>query len=155
MADLFALVADERRRLADLLDGLSAEQWATPSLCGGWTVRQVLVQLVNGAEATPVGFVGQMVRSGFDFNKSNDRLAQADRRSPEELLVSPRGQLGFGKWGRSKGLAFHATDVGWTHGAGPGVDGPAEALVMALAGRVSGFDGLEGDGVTEFRSRFD
>jgi len=32
----------ERAALADDLAGLSAEQWATPSLCQGWTVHQVL-----------------------------------------------------------------------------------------------------------------
>lgn len=33
-------------RIADLLDGLTPEQWATPSLCAGWSVRDVAGHLV-------------------------------------------------------------------------------------------------------------
>lgn len=33
------------RSLDELLGGLSAEQWATPSLCPGWTVRDVATHL--------------------------------------------------------------------------------------------------------------
>lgn len=35
-----------RRRLADLLDGLGADEWATPSACEGWSVRDVVAHLV-------------------------------------------------------------------------------------------------------------
>jgi uncharacterized protein (TIGR03083 family) len=207
--DLYALVATERRRLADVLDGLTVEQWDTPSLCRGWSVRQVLAHLVCSAEATPIKGLGQMARSGFNFNKTNDRMARADTRSTSELLaayrlnaasrvhapgfgalspltdvtvhsgdilrplgpphdvpesispivmnllVSPRGQLGFGKRGRLNGFGFNATDVTWRHGNGPTVAGPAESLIMMMAGRTVGFDGLQGDGVTQLRSRFD
>ena len=38
---LWEVVATQRRGLADLLDGLSDEQWQHPSLCRGWTVRDV------------------------------------------------------------------------------------------------------------------
>src|SRR5688500_13494859 len=31
----------ERASLADFLETLDADQWATPSLCAGWTVRDV------------------------------------------------------------------------------------------------------------------
>ena len=40
---LFAAVADERRQIASLLDGLDAGQLATPSLCAGWDVKTVAV----------------------------------------------------------------------------------------------------------------
>lgn len=44
------------------------------------------------------------------------------------------------------GLAFTATDLGWSNGSGPAIEGPAESLLMAMAGRdVSGE--LSGDGV--------
>ncbi len=33
-------------RIADLLDGLTPEQWAAPSLCAGWSVRDVAGHLV-------------------------------------------------------------------------------------------------------------
>ena len=36
--DVFRRTAANRRRAADLLAGLSPEQWLTPSLCAGWTI---------------------------------------------------------------------------------------------------------------------
>jgi uncharacterized protein (TIGR03083 family) len=42
---LWDVVATQRRSLADLLDGLSDEQWRHPSLCDGWTVRDVAAHL--------------------------------------------------------------------------------------------------------------
>jgi uncharacterized protein (TIGR03083 family) len=44
--DLFAVLAEERRATADLLAGLTEEQWAAPSLCSAWTVKDVAVHLV-------------------------------------------------------------------------------------------------------------
>jgi len=35
------VIEQQRLAIADLLDGLSAEQWESPSLCAGWRVRDV------------------------------------------------------------------------------------------------------------------
>jgi uncharacterized protein (TIGR03083 family) len=43
--DYFPAVAADRRAIADMLDGLSPQQWETPSLCDGWTVRHVAAHL--------------------------------------------------------------------------------------------------------------
>ena len=40
-----------------------------------------------------------------------------------------------------KGLKLVATDLDWTAGSGPTVEGPAEALLMAIAGRGVGGPG--------------
>ncbi|WP_433525988.1 maleylpyruvate isomerase family mycothiol-dependent enzyme [Nocardia pseudovaccinii] len=45
--ELFAAVADERRRIADLLDELDDAQLATPSLCAGWDIKTVAAHLVS------------------------------------------------------------------------------------------------------------
>ena len=39
-----------------------------------------------------------------------------------------------------------ATDMDWSHGNGPEVTGPAEALVMMMAGRLVALDELTGEG---------
>ena len=39
-------IAQERRDIADLLEGLTPEQWETPSLCSRWTVRELTAHLV-------------------------------------------------------------------------------------------------------------
>jgi uncharacterized protein (TIGR03083 family) len=41
----------------------------------------------------------------------------------------------FGAPRRIRGLELVATDIGWTSGSGPTVAGPAEPLLMAVAGR--------------------
>ena len=51
---------------------------------------------------------------------------------------------------RLDGLQLRATDLDWTFGEGEVVEGTAEALVLALAGRPVGAE-LTGDGATRLR----
>lgn len=53
----------------------------------------------------------------------------------------------------TKGLRFIASDLPWEHGTGPEVHGQAEALALAMVGRASVLDDLEGDGVDVLRAR--
>jgi uncharacterized protein (TIGR03083 family) len=59
----------------------------------------------------------------------------------------------FGAKKRTAGLTLVASDMAWSHGAGPEVRGPAEALVMAMAGRRVALTDLTGDGLATFTSR--
>ena len=69
MTDLWTLVAAERGALASDLAGLTREQWASPSLCPGWTVRDVVAHLTAAASTGPGAFFGQFARAGFNFVK--------------------------------------------------------------------------------------
>ncbi|MFD5249953.1 maleylpyruvate isomerase family mycothiol-dependent enzyme [Amycolatopsis sp. NPDC058340] len=42
---IWRVIAAQRTSLADLLDDLSDDQWRRPSLCAGWTVRDVAAHL--------------------------------------------------------------------------------------------------------------
>ena len=53
----------------------------------------------------------------------------------------------------STGLHFVASDMSWESGSGATVEGPSAALLLALAGRETGFGQLTGDGVDLFRER--
>jgi uncharacterized protein (TIGR03083 family) len=44
---VFAAVADERRQIASLIDGLDDAQLASPSLCEGWCIKTVAAHLVS------------------------------------------------------------------------------------------------------------
>jgi uncharacterized protein (TIGR03083 family) len=44
---IHAATAQERRRIADLIDDLDEAQLATPSLCAGWDVKTVAAHLVT------------------------------------------------------------------------------------------------------------
>lgn len=49
-------------------------------------------------------------------------------------------------WRLSRGVRLAPTDLDWTHGSGPEVNGPAEAVLMAIAGRGSAIRELTGPG---------
>lgn len=52
----------------------------------------------------------------------------------------------FGTKKRIAGLRLIATDMEWSHGLGPEVTGPGEALVMVMAGRRVALDDISGEG---------
>ena len=57
-------VVDERRvAVADILDGLEPEEWSTPSLCDGWTVRDVGAHLSIAATSSVREVLPWMLRS--------------------------------------------------------------------------------------------
>ena len=44
-AEVWTVIDVQRGRTADLLEQLSDEEWRQPSLCQGWTVRDVAAHL--------------------------------------------------------------------------------------------------------------
>jgi uncharacterized protein (TIGR03083 family) len=68
-SDAWPIIHAERQALAADLDSLTDEQWATPSLCAGWSVRDVLAHLIAAADQTPGGFFAGLAAAGFSFNK--------------------------------------------------------------------------------------
>ena len=83
---VFAAVADERRSIATMLDGLDARQLATPSLCTGWDVKTVAAHLVSDFADGFWGFMFSGLRHG-GMNRGIDALAHRGIRPPHR----PRG----------------------------------------------------------------
>lgn len=54
---------------------------------------------------------------------------------------------------RVAGLTLTATDTDWSRGAGPMVEGPAMALLLATCGRTLALDDLTGPGVQTLAAR--
>jgi uncharacterized protein (TIGR03083 family) len=88
VANLKQLAADERRDLADLLDDLTPEQWLQPSLCDGWTVRDVVAHLISYEELGYLGAAGTLVRGGFRLGRMNELRRRAYREHEPEQLVA-------------------------------------------------------------------
>ncbi|WP_043621710.1 maleylpyruvate isomerase family mycothiol-dependent enzyme [Nonomuraea candida] len=65
----WTLIHAERAALADDLAGLTEERWATPSLCAGLTVHEVLAHLTAGASLTPLRWLAGVIHCRFDFDK--------------------------------------------------------------------------------------
>ena len=203
--EVWSSIHAERAALAADLGDLTTDEWATPSLCSGLTVREVLAHLTASASLNTMRWLAGVIRCRFDFDKQVAmRLAQQLGRTPGETLerfrrVVPsttkpplpaiamlgetivhgediRRPLGIRRdhpigvvteaaeyyrgsdlvlpaKGRIRGLRLVAQDGPFTTGSGPLVSGTTLALVMAMTGRATYCDDLEGDGVELLRSR--
>lgn len=89
MNDIWTVVHAERDALiADLED---VDQWATPSLCAGWDVHDVLAHLVDDAKTTRMGFVVRFAAARFDFDRFNNAGVVRERRDdPRDTLAAFR-----------------------------------------------------------------
>jgi uncharacterized protein (TIGR03083 family) len=108
----------------------------------------------NGPPGPAFTMLGEIVVHSGDIRYP---LGQAGEASPEATvacLETFKGQ-GFptGAKQRVAGLRLVATDLGWSHGAGPEVTGPALPLLLAMTGRPAALDALSGAGVATLRSR--
>jgi uncharacterized protein (TIGR03083 family) len=85
--DLWPLVHAERAALAADLTDLTDARWATPSLCAGLSVREVLAHLTAAASLSPVRWLAGVVRCRFDFDRQVAmRLAEQLGATPAETL---------------------------------------------------------------------
>jgi uncharacterized protein (TIGR03083 family) len=84
---VFAAVADERRQIATLVEGLDDTQLATPSLCAGWDVKTVAAHL---ACSVVDGFSAAMrmaLRRG-SLARAIDELARCRAQLPVADIVA-------------------------------------------------------------------
>lgn len=69
MTAVMETVRTERLALLDLLATLDEAQWATPSLCAGWTVQDVAAHLAWASALSPAGMVAGLARARFSPNR--------------------------------------------------------------------------------------
>ncbi|MET9354085.1 maleylpyruvate isomerase family mycothiol-dependent enzyme [Streptomyces sp. NPDC006617] len=85
---VWPLIRTERAALAADLAELTEVRWATPSLCTGLTVREVLAHLTAGASLNTVRWLAGVIRCRFDFDKQVAvRLAEQLGADPAETLA--------------------------------------------------------------------
>ncbi|MGV9674030.1 maleylpyruvate isomerase family mycothiol-dependent enzyme [Nocardia sp. NPDC003482] len=77
--ELWALIHTERSALAEDLAGLTEPQWAARSLCGEWTVEEVVAHLTAGASNGRVRWLLSVARARFDFDAHNARQVTVHR----------------------------------------------------------------------------
>ncbi|GLZ48365.1 hypothetical protein Acsp06_45500 [Actinomycetospora sp. NBRC 106375] len=87
---------------------------------------------------------------GLIHHQDIRRALGATREVPAERLAAA---LPFARvappiraFSRVRGLRLVATDIGWSSGRGPAVEGPAEPLLMVMAGRADALDEVSGPG---------
>jgi len=67
------MIRTERAGLVDALDKLPEADWDKPSLCTGWSVREVVAHMIATALMTPPKFLGRLIGTGFNFQKLTRR----------------------------------------------------------------------------------
>jgi uncharacterized protein (TIGR03083 family) len=88
------LIRAERVALIADLEPVTDAQWSTPSLCAGWSVRDVLAHMTTTAKMTPGRFVGRLAGSGFRFNAFNAKGVQDEQgATPADALARFKAQL--------------------------------------------------------------
>ncbi|OBF57452.1 hypothetical protein A5787_25045 [Mycobacterium sp. 852002-50816_SCH5313054-b] len=90
--DLWDTIAAERGALATDLAGLTPAQWETPSLCAGWTVRDIVAHLSATASLNPATFFLNMAKAGFNFDRfANGQIAKHRGADTGATLAEFRG----------------------------------------------------------------
>jgi uncharacterized protein (TIGR03083 family) len=206
---VWAAIDRQGMATADLLEGLTDEQWNHPSLCDGWTVRDVAAHLT----LQQVG-LGTAVLMGIRHPGGLNRMIRSSARSRatvpvEQLIEQIRAMVGSRRhnigvtsrealmdslvhgqdiaiplrlsfempteaaavaattvWsyrarGKSRvfrnvpvqGSRLTASDISWSVGSGPEIEGPIAAILLLLTGRLVALPRLTGDGVTALRQQ--
>lgn len=92
MVDIWSTVAAERGALANDLADLTSSQWEGPSLCGGWTIRDVVAHLSATASLNPATFALGIAGAGFNFDRfANTQIARQRGADPAATLTRFRG----------------------------------------------------------------
>jgi uncharacterized protein (TIGR03083 family) len=133
----------ERAALADLLETLTPQEWEQPSLCPGWTVRDVAAHVIASAQVTPVQVVLELVRARGNFNKMMlESARRASSRPTAEIVADYRSldgvrrhPLGTSILDPLADVLVHSQDIAVPLGRSVAMDPEA---ARAAAGRVWG-----------------
>ncbi len=146
----------ERGRLADLLGELTPAQWAAPSLCTGWRVREVVAHITLAYRHSGLRVIAGIVAARGNFNRFSDRIAHRDtaRLSDAELLTSLRANIEH-PWrpprGGQQGALAHDIFHGLDFTEPLGLAGPAPDRIALAIGdpdrRALAYFGVHLDGI--------
>ena len=116
-SEVWAAIDDHRRALVHLLEDLSEGEWGRPSLCGGWTVRQVAAHLAlqNTTWSMMPRAVLDLARRG-GLNGAIHAMACRHAELPVEVIVGEiRGRIGV--WRPLPTVTFRETAIDYlVHG---------------------------------------
>ncbi|MFG2649599.1 maleylpyruvate isomerase family mycothiol-dependent enzyme [Streptomyces sp. NPDC048436] len=85
--DIRTAIAAERHDLADLLDALPPVKWEAPTLCAGWSVREVAAHMSLGFRYSLPKTLAELVKARGSLHRMTDRCARRD------AAAFPDGQL--------------------------------------------------------------
>ncbi|WP_067827809.1 maleylpyruvate isomerase family mycothiol-dependent enzyme [Actinomadura kijaniata] len=205
---VWQVIDAQRTSLADLLEDLTDDQWSRPSLCAGWTVRDVAAHLTL-QQLGLTDMIGMMRawRGNLDRTIQHAARRRAAALSTDQIIARIRGTVGSRRhnlgvtpletltdilvhgqdiavplgrhheippaaaavsadrvlsmrWPpplpaarRVRGFRLTATDIHWSTGDGPRVQGPMSAILLVCTGRAAGLRQLSGEGVADLAAR--
>ncbi len=115
-----ALARAEREDLLDLLVTLTPEQWAAPSLCAGWSVRDVVAHVLSYEELGPRQLAGRFPRGALPVDRVNAvGLREYGTRSPQQLVDPSWACCGCATSGWGRPTSTGRSAVGPRSGAPP------------------------------------
>ena len=116
-SDVWTAIDDQRRALVHLLEDLSEKEWRQPSLCEGWTVRQVAAHLAlqNTTWSAMPRVVLDLIRHG-GMNGAIHAMACRHAELPVEVILGEiRGRIGV--WRPLPAVTFRETAIDYlVHG---------------------------------------
>jgi uncharacterized protein (TIGR03083 family) len=81
--EIATAMRDERTRLVSYLEALPEPAWDKPTLCEGWTVRDMVAHLIGNA----ADIVAQNIEGAGSVEYNQRQIAERAGRSPAELLA--------------------------------------------------------------------
>jgi uncharacterized protein (TIGR03083 family) len=92
---VWAAVDQQRTDLAEFVETLRPDEWATPSLCPNWTVRDVVAHLTLTGIG-PVRVTAELIRYGGSLSRTSRETARRRARETPtpELVALLRGMVG-------------------------------------------------------------
>lgn len=136
----WAAIDAQRLRVVALLEGLTGDEWRQPSLCDGWTVRDVAAHLALQQLTLGQGLRGLLRHPGGVNRLTREMARDKAARPTGELIAEIRRMVGSRR--HNVGVSFRETMVDITvHGLDIAVplDRPLEtdpAATAFVAGRV-------------------
>jgi uncharacterized protein (TIGR03083 family) len=116
-SEAWTAIDEQRRALVRLLEGLTDREWGQPSLCAGWTVRQVAAHLAlqNMAWTAMPRVVLDLIRHG-GMNGAIHAMACRHAELPVEAIVGEiRDRIGV--WRPLPTVTFRETAIDYlVHG---------------------------------------
>lgn len=89
------VIDQQRMAVADILESLRPDEWASPSLCAGWTVRDVAAHLSIAATMPTSEVLRAALRAKGNFDRMiHDTAVHRAARPTGQIIADLRGIVG-------------------------------------------------------------
>jgi uncharacterized protein (TIGR03083 family) len=78
------MVENEQTEFAELLRGLTSDQWASPSLCAGWSIHDTVIHIAIHSHTSGLERLTGLARAGFSEAR---QMAPERARSTDDLIA--------------------------------------------------------------------